>query len=68
MATRFILEIEMPNKEELLEPIALNMANVHGSIDDANARFLKQNRRFNYTTPKSFLELIAFYKQILDEK
>jgi dynein heavy chain len=38
------------------------MASVHGSIDEANARFLKQNRRYNYTTPKSFLELISFYK------
>jgi len=58
----------MPNREELIDPISQNMASVHGSIDDANARFLKQNRRYNYTTPKSFLELIAFYKQILDEK
>ena len=68
VANRFIQEIEMPNKEALLEPISQNMASVHGSIDEANARFLKQNRRYNYTTPKSFLELISFYKSILEEK
>jgi len=44
------------------------MAEVHASIDEANSRFLKQARRFNYTTPKSFLELINFYKEILNKK
>jgi dynein heavy chain, axonemal len=66
VANRFISDIEMP--ENLLDPIANNMAHVHASIDDANVRFLKQSRRYNYTTPKSFLELISFYKKILEEK
>lgn len=44
------------------------MSNFHISIDDANARFLKLERRHNYTTPKSYLELIEFYKKILGEK
>jgi len=44
------------------------MASVHLSIDVANARFLKLERRNNYTTPKSFLELIEFYKKCLKEK
>jgi len=38
------------------------MADVHLSIDVANEKFRKLERRFNYTTPKSFLELIDFYK------
>jgi dynein heavy chain len=44
------------------------MAEVHCSIDEANARYLKLERRHNYTTPKSFLELIDFYKNKLTEK
>lgn len=44
------------------------MANVHLSIDVANENFLRQERRYNYTTPKSFLELIVFYKQFLSRK
>jgi len=44
------------------------MSEVHGSIDDANVMFLKQIRRYNYTTPKSFLELINFYKTVLAQK
>ena len=41
------------------------MAAVHTSIDKANKDFLKYERRRNYTTPKSFLELIDFYKKLL---
>jgi dynein heavy chain, axonemal len=63
VADRFIRDIEMD--EKLYGSIAENMAQVHGSIDEANIRFLQQQRRFNYTTPKSFLELINFYKDIL---
>lgn len=44
------------------------MANTHTAIDRANERFLKTQRRYNYTTPKSFLELIEFYKNILEIK
>lgn len=44
------------------------MAEVHCSIDDANKQYLEQERRYNYTTPKSFLELISFYKSIFNVK
>lgn len=47
--------------------IALHMAEVHISIDYANQKYLKLERRYNYTTPKSFLELIDFYKKLLKE-
>lgn len=60
VAYRFITDIEFPN-DQLRQTIALSMAEMHSSIDDANARYLKFERRYNYTTPKSFLELIDFY-------
>lgn len=44
------------------------MAETHLSIDAANEKFRKMERRNNYTTPKSFLELISFYKTLLDDK
>jgi len=44
------------------------MAQVHISIEDANQDFLLQERRYNYTTPTSFLELINFYKLLLGKK
>lgn len=44
------------------------MATVHLSINDANLEFLQMERRYNYTTPTSYLELINFYKLLLDKK
>jgi len=67
VADRFLSDIELPS-DEIKEAIALNMAECHMSIDVANKRFLQLERRYNYTTPKSFLELIDFYKKLLEKK
>ena len=44
------------------------MATVHLSIDDANKEFKERERRLNYTTPTSFLELLSFYRTLLSNK
>jgi dynein heavy chain, axonemal len=44
------------------------MSYVHLSISQANREFLQAERRYNYTTPTSFLELISFYKLLLAKK
>jgi len=44
------------------------MAFVHLSIDAANNEFKERERRYNYTTPTSFLELINFYEKLLNSK
>jgi len=67
VAQRFLQDIEFPS-EEIMNAISNHMANVHLSIDDANTQFKERERRFNYTTPTSFLELITFYKKLLGEK
>lgn len=67
VAYKFIGELEFPN-DEIRKNVSLNMAEVHTSIDEANEKFKRLERRFNYTTPKSFLELIDFYKKLLSEK
>ncbi len=67
MAKNKIQEIDLPYPE-LQEKLALNMASTHSSIDVANNLFYKYQRRYNYTTPKSFLELINFYIDILEKK
>ena len=67
VANRFLAEIELPS-EEIRDSIALHMAEVHLSIGEANKDFLSMERRFNYTTPTSYLELISFYKLLLDKK
>jgi hypothetical protein len=35
---------------------------------EASAAYLESYRRYNYTTPKSYLELISLYKDLLARK
>lgn len=67
VAQRFLGEIELPS-EELCMTLSTHMAYVHMSIDEANNRYRTQERRNNYTTPTSFLELIKLYKNLLGSK
>jgi dynein heavy chain len=67
VANRFLATIDLPS-DELRDSIAKNMANVHLSIGAANIEFKQKERRFNYTTPTSYLELISFYKLLLGKK
>lgn len=68
VARRFLEEITTLPSEELRETIAKHMAFVHISIGAANNQFRLQTRRNNYTTPTSFLELIKFYRNLLNSK
>jgi dynein heavy chain len=67
VSLRFIGNLDF-GSAEILDGVAGNMAEVHLSIDAANTRLLASERRYNYTTPKSFLELIAFYKDLLTQR
>ncbi|PFH34573.1 dynein heavy chain family protein [Besnoitia besnoiti] len=67
VALRFIRDLELPS-EEMHAVLAEHMASVHLSVDPANQRFFELERRHNYTTPKSFLALIEFYKKFLSSK
>ena len=67
VAYNFLKEMPLPPKVEELEYdirklLAENMAETHITIGEINKEFLYKERRYNYTTPKSFLELIDFYK------
>jgi dynein heavy chain len=37
-------------------------------VSEASHQYLESFRRYNYTTPKSYLELIALYKSLLQQK
>ena len=67
VAGRFLKEVDIPT-EEIRDAVALNMAECHLSIAQANKDFLARERRYNYTTPTSFLELIKFYKSLFKLK
>jgi len=68
VANKFLAEIEVLPDEELKQKLSEHMAFVHLSIAAANNEFRIQQRRNNYTTPTSFLELIKFYIKLLTEK
>eukprot|EP00049_Salpingoeca_infusionum_P001275 m.46981 g.46981 ORF g.46981 m.46981 type:complete len:4526 (+) comp10948_c0_seq2:170-13747(+) len=53
---------------ELRGSISKFMAYVHGSVNEMSAVYLANERRYNYTTPKSFLEQIALYQSLLSTK
>ena len=53
---------------EVVPSIGDFMAYVHNSSTEMSKNFLNNDKRYNYTTPKSFLELINLYIKILSEK
>ena len=67
VATRFINDIDTIDPE-ILENIAHNMAEAHLCVVTISDKYKEQERRFNYVTPKSFLELISFYKSLYSQK
>lgn len=44
------------------------MAHAHTSVNIASRHYLSSERRYNYTTPKSFLEQISLYTRLLKTK
>lgn len=44
------------------------MAYIHTSVNQKSKEYLANERRYNYTTPKSFLEQIKLYRSLLDQK
>lgn len=44
------------------------MAFVHQTVDQMSISYLVNERRYNYTTPKTFLELIALYTKLMMSK
>ncbi|XP_039284796.1 dynein beta chain, ciliary [Nilaparvata lugens] len=61
---RFLSEIDvLPSN--LRKVASQFMAYVHNSVNQMSGLYLLNERRFNYTTPKSFLELISLYGKLL---
>ncbi|KAF4019994.1 hypothetical protein G4228_011768 [Cervus hanglu yarkandensis] len=50
------------------DSISLFMAHVHTSVHEMSTRYYQNEKRHNYTTPKSFLEQISLFKNLLKKK
>ncbi|KAJ3597932.1 hypothetical protein NHX12_001448 [Muraenolepis orangiensis] len=49
------------------ESISLFMAYVHTSVNEASEKYQCNEKRYNYTTPKSFLQQITLYRNLLQK-
>ncbi|XP_030605544.1 dynein heavy chain 11, axonemal [Archocentrus centrarchus] len=63
---RFIQEIE-GIEPAVQESISLFMAYVHTSVNHASEKYQRNEKRYNYTTPKSFLQQITLYRNLLEK-
>lgn len=50
------------------EAVISHVCMVHGSVGDYSKQFLQKLRRYNYVTPKNYLDFINTYSKLLEEK
>ena len=52
----------------MTDNICFHVAEVHASVGAQSEQYFVVEKRYNYVTPTSFLELISFYKSLLAER
>lgn len=67
VSVNFLSAIEVLPKT-LVPSVSRFMAYVHKTVNDISYLYLLNDKRYNYTTPKSFLELVSLYTKLLTEK
>ncbi|KAG2382028.1 hypothetical protein C9374_005820 [Naegleria lovaniensis] len=65
VANQFLSDDSVP--QDLLEGINEHMIFVHQSVERYSSRFALEYRRYNYVTPKNYLDYINTYKRLLSE-
>ncbi|XP_037943923.1 dynein beta chain, ciliary-like [Teleopsis dalmanni] len=68
VSQKFLNEIDNILSTELIQPIGYFMAYVHGTVNEISKIYLQNEKRYNYTTPKTFLEYIFLYRKLLVDK
>ncbi|NXH15458.1 DYH17 protein, partial [Bucco capensis] len=67
ISSRFLEETE-DIEPEVKDSISQFMCHVHMSVKEMSKTYLAMERRYNYTTPKTFLEQIKLYQHLLSRK
>jgi len=67
VSKRFLSSLDLGTEEEKANVINF-MPYSFIAVNQASALFMERERRYNWTTPKSFLELIALYKSMLGKR
>ena len=64
VAGRFLEDVTGMS-DDVRENMQYHMAFAHTSVNEMSESYIQTERRYCYTTPKSFLELISLYKTLL---
>lgn len=67
VAKKFLDEIDLGD-DALRNAVVEFMPYSFALVNKVSKKFLEVERRYNYTTPKTFLELIKLYKNVLLRK
>nr|XP_054501355.1 dynein axonemal heavy chain 9-like [Agelaius phoeniceus] len=67
VSLRFLRDMDTL-QDSVKDSISKFMAHVHISVNEVSRLYLSNERRYNYTTPKSFLEQIKLYQSLLLSK
>ena len=60
---------ELPDvDDEIKEGLSVMCMKIHISVEEISTKFWNSLRRRVYTTPKSYLDLISLYLQVLEKK
>ena len=54
--------------DDVRENMQYHMAFAHTAVNEMSESYIANERRYCYTTPKSFLELISLYKKLLERE
>jgi dynein heavy chain len=67
VAMQFLAEVDLGDEAGMLENMCESCARLHWSVGEFGDDFFQRLRRKVYTTPKSFLDMIVLYIELLDE-
>lgn len=68
VAKQFLMEVDLGEDQKIRESVNQFMPYSFNQVNQMSLEVLKQERRYVYTTPKSFLELIKLFTNMLNEK
>ena len=67
VATEFLDDLPVPD-DKVIKAVQETVVLFHSSIHKLSTKFKNEMRRINYVTPTSYLELLAFYKEVLNNR
>ena len=67
VSQEYLDDLPVPD-DKVIKAVQETCVLFHSSIHKLSTKFKNEMRRINYVTPTSYLELLAFYKEVLDRR